>query len=201
MRSILAAAPRDAGEIARVLGEAFHREPHMRGMLPSGDDADAQRRLTLFYRQQVDQQLRARQPIDIAVADGQILGAAVWQTPGAKEPRIGPRQALILLRAFGSALPRAASESRACAAARPAEPHWYLAAIGIASAARGSGIGRALIEHGLDRADRGGHGVHLEAATRDLVPLYERHGFIDRGDIASAVPANAVAMWRPAQSS
>lgn len=195
--TIVAAAPRDVDTIARVLGEAFRADPHLRGLLTSGDDRDAQERLTRLYRMLVGHHLRSRQPLDLAVEDGQVLDAAVWSPPGRNHARIGPRDLLTLVRVFGRRLPDAGRESSSVAAVRPGDPHWYLAAIGTAVPAQGRGMGRAMIEPGLARADRDGHGCHLEAATRDLVPLYEGFGFLDRGDIASPTPAHAVAMWRP----
>lgn len=194
--TIAAAAPRDLDAIAPLLGAAFRHDPHLRGLLPASDDAE--RRLTLLYRMLAGHHLRASRPIDLALDGDELVGAAVWQPPTRRhQNRIGAGDIVTLARVFGSRLPDAGRESSAVARVRPAEPHWYLAAIGTSERARGTGAGRALLEHGLRRADRGGFGSHLEAATRELVPLCERFGWIDRGEIESPTPAHAVAMWRP----
>jgi ribosomal protein S18 acetylase RimI-like enzyme len=60
---------------------------------------------------------------------------------------------------------------------RPAEPHWYLEHIAVEPAHRGAGLGRALIEHGLERADADRAPAWLVTSKETNVPLYERFGF------------------------
>ena len=62
--------------------------------------------------------------------------------------------------------------------ARPAEPHWYLDHLAVDAGARGSGLGVALIEHGLAfaRADRAP--AFLCTSRPDNVGFYERRGFV-----------------------
>ena len=60
---------------------------------------------------------------------------------------------------------------------RPDRPHFYLALIGTAAAARGKGLGASLLERVLDTCDREGIVAHLESSNGRNVSLYERHGF------------------------
>ena len=59
----------------------------------------------------------------------------------------------------------------------PREPFWYLDYIAVDTQRRGSGIGTALIEHGLAFARRDGVTAFLETGRPGNVPYYERRGF------------------------
>jgi GNAT superfamily N-acetyltransferase len=59
----------------------------------------------------------------------------------------------------------------------PDEPFWYLDHIAVESDRRGSGIGTALIEHGLAFARRDGVTAFLETGRPGNVLYYERRGF------------------------
>jgi ribosomal protein S18 acetylase RimI-like enzyme len=70
-------------------------------------------------------------------------------------------------------------------AARPAEPHWYLDHIAVEAGARGSGLGVALIEHGLALARAEGAPAFLCTSRPDNVGFYERRGFaVERAEDA-----------------
>lgn len=57
------------------------------------------------------------------------------------------------------------------------EPHWYLAALGVAPERQGEGIGSALLKPMSERADREGVNSFLETQWERNVTLYARHGF------------------------
>lgn len=77
----------------------------------------------------------------------------------------------------------------------PHYDHWYLYVIGASPAAQGRGVGRALLEHGLARADSAGDAAYLEATTPRSAALYRRLGFVDLGN----QPSGTTGMWRPAK--
>ncbi len=60
---------------------------------------------------------------------------------------------------------------------RPEVPHWYLAMVGATDAARGRGLGSALLRRVLDICDAENVVAHLESSNPRNVSLYERHGF------------------------
>ena len=66
----------------------------------------------------------------------------------------------------------------------PPEPAWQLDSVAVDAAARGRGIGSALIRHGLARAAAAGFATTLETGTPDNVPIYEHIGFrvVDEAD-------------------
>ena len=76
---------------------------------------------------------------------------------------------------------------------RPTEPHWYLEHIAVRPERRGVGLGRALIEHGLGRADADGTTAWLVTSKPGNVPLYERFGFEVRA--AEDAPGRGPHLW------
>ena len=59
----------------------------------------------------------------------------------------------------------------------PSDPFWYLDYIAVDAERRGSGVGTALIEHGLAFARRDRVPAFLETGRPGNVPYYERRGF------------------------
>jgi ribosomal protein S18 acetylase RimI-like enzyme len=56
-------------------------------------------------------------------------------------------------------------------------PHWYLAILAVEPLQQGKGFGKALIEHGLARADVDHMPCYLETSNERNKPFYERYGF------------------------
>jgi ribosomal protein S18 acetylase RimI-like enzyme len=57
------------------------------------------------------------------------------------------------------------------------EPHWYLAMLGVDAGYQGQGIGSALLQPILQRADQEEMPCYLETSTAAAVRFYQRHGF------------------------
>jgi GNAT superfamily N-acetyltransferase len=57
------------------------------------------------------------------------------------------------------------------------EPHWHLRLLGVEPDCQGSGLGAAVMQHGIDRAADTGHAVVLETFAERTVPFYLRNGF------------------------
>jgi ribosomal protein S18 acetylase RimI-like enzyme len=55
--------------------------------------------------------------------------------------------------------------------------HWYLPTLGVDPARQGQGIGGALLQPVLARADAEGLWCYLETEKEKNVPFYRRHGF------------------------
>ncbi|MWJ86787.1 N-acetyltransferase, partial [Clavibacter michiganensis subsp. michiganensis] len=83
--------------------------------------------------------------------------------------------------------------------ARPGLPHWRLAEVGVGAAARGLGVGSALLAHGLARVDAEGSAAYLESSTERNRALYLRNGFAELGELAGLAGSRPVAMWRSAR--
>ncbi len=59
----------------------------------------------------------------------------------------------------------------------PAEPHWYLAFVGVDPSLRGQGIGSTLLAPVLQRADADGVPCYLATPLPETLALYGRLGF------------------------
>jgi GNAT superfamily N-acetyltransferase len=76
----------------------------------------------------------------------------------------------------------------------PKEPHWYLATLGTAPEYQGRGVGAALLQPVLDRADEDGMPAYLESSKERNVPFYARFGFEVVEELRSA--EGNPPMWR-----
>ncbi|MDQ4041479.1 MAG: GNAT family N-acetyltransferase [Actinomycetota bacterium] len=123
-------------------------------------------------------------------------GAAIWAPPG--EWKLGGAAQLRMLpamaRCYGRETLRVVRLFDYIEHRHPAEPHFYLAFLGVEPASQGRGIGSALLRPVLERCDRDGVPAYLEASSPRNRVLYERHGFAVVEEIA--LPGNGPPMWR-----
>lgn len=192
------AADDELPAVAAVLGEAFQDDPVVVGMVGRG--AGRRERATHLYAALLRAEGADAVVVDVARDDeGAVVGAAVWERPGTCGPSLPTllREMPTFLRALGVAgVPRALRGLSAFSHSRPAGPHWYLGEIGVATAARGAGVGSRLLAHRLRHVDATGVGAYLESSTTRNRALYARHGFVERGEIRGVPGAHPVAMWR-----
>ena len=71
--------------------------------------------------------------------------------------------------------------------------HWYLRLLGVEPTQQGRGIGSALLQHGLSRADANGDACFLETFQERNVPFYLRHGFALAIDTVE--PKSGIRVW------
>ena len=189
----------DLDDVTRVLAEAFAEDPVLAGFVPAGPRQPE--RLALLFAALLRSGPLPDGTVDVAVdARGGILGAAVWEAPGGIPAHRTLRQAPTFLRALGVAgALRAAVRLRALDRARPGLPHWRLAEVGVGAAARGLGVGSALLAHGLARVDADGSAAYLESSTARNRALYLRNGFAELGALTGLAGSRPVAMWRSAR--
>ncbi|OUE01908.1 Acetyltransferase (GNAT) family protein [Clavibacter michiganensis subsp. michiganensis] len=184
--AIRTARAADLDDVTRVLAEAFAEDPVLAGFVPAGPRKHE--RLALLFAALLRSGPLPDGTVDVAVnVRGGILGAAVWEAPGGIPAHRTLRQAPTFLRALG------------VAGALRGLPHWRLAEVGVGAAARGLGVGSALLAHGLARVDADGSAVYLESSTERNRALYLRNGFAELGELAGLAGARPVAMWRSAR--
>ena len=128
--------------------------------------------------------------------DERRRGAALWLAPDHPRPgwlqRLAQGPGLIHL----AGLRRAPVRFRALSALaldRPAAAHHYLEMIGVRADARNLGLGAALLERGLGRADRDGLPTLLHTSNAAARPLYRRHGFEVVGE--RTLPEGGPTVW------
>jgi GNAT superfamily N-acetyltransferase len=113
---------------------------------------------------------------------GRLAGVAVWLPPGGypmsirRQLRVLPdvvRLCLAAPRSFGRVVHFGAAVGRA----HPAQPYWYLEAVGVDPAVQGRGVGTRLLQPVLDIADRARLPCYLETDTEPNVRWYQGLGF------------------------
>ena len=73
------------------------------------------------------------------------------------------------------------------------EPHWYLPTLGVEPARQGTGVGSALLQPVLARADEEKLPCYLDTVQPRNVAFYQRHGF---GVLTEGVePVSALRYW------
>ena len=113
--------------------------------------------------------------------DHHLVGAAIWVPPGGM-PRPFRRELLMQLR-LGRLLLRGSNLAiglrllSAVDRVHPHEPHWYLGLLGTDPTMQGRGVGAALLEPTLARADGEGMPCYLETQKEENLSFYARHGF------------------------
>ncbi|UKF29624.1 GNAT family N-acetyltransferase [Clavibacter phaseoli] len=197
--TIRTARAADLDDVTRVLAEAFAEDPVLAGFVPAGPRQPE--RLALLFAALLRSGPLPDGTVDVAVdARGGILGAAVWEAAGGIPAHRTLRQAPTFLLALGVAgALRAATRLRTLDRARPGLPHWRLAEVGVGAAARGLGVGSALLAHGLARVDADGSAAYLESSTARNRALYLRNGFAELGELTGLAGSRPVAMWRSAR--
>lgn len=140
------------------------------------------RGLSLFWRSQIGvlgdraDAYCARDP------RGRMLGVAVWVKPGQYPLAVGGqvRQMAGALRALvlrPKALVDGTRYLTALEKAHPKEPVWYLNLLVSDPSMQRSGIGSALQQPVLERADGEGLPAYLETQNADNLPYYRRFGY------------------------
>jgi GNAT superfamily N-acetyltransferase len=88
-----------------------------------------------------------------------------------------------------------AATSAAMEKNHPRERHFYLLFMAVAPPFQGKGLGSAILEATLKRADELRLPAYLENSNPKNTRLYERAGFVARGNILPEGPP-LIAMWR-----
>lgn len=108
---------------------------------------------------------------------------AVWRLPGAPPAPALPSIGGLLAALVGTPHAREVGEGLAeLRALVPAAPHAYLHLMAVDPALQGRGLGRAVLQPGLDRAERAGLPVHLETTSPNAVGFYRHLGLRPTGE-------------------
>jgi ribosomal protein S18 acetylase RimI-like enzyme len=165
-------------EAARALAAAFMNDPLQSYTFP---DPDARARLSPpHFGALLRYGLMAGEVLTSAEPGG---GASVWMPPDAAPTdemfvesglaRLGDLLGDDAARRFGSVIEFVEPLHKV---SMP-EPHWYVMVVGVAPAFQGQGLGRALLQPMLDRADFDGVPCYLETTQPKNVTFYQRLGF------------------------
>ena len=175
--------------MAVSLARAFADDPVSTWMLPA---ARRHTRMTTMFT------LMLRSHVALAetysTADG--VGVAVWAPPGRWQLDLDVMAANAQGHAsiFGPNLARAIDAHQLLEDNHPADPaHWYLAALGTHPDWQGNGIGTALMQPVLTRADAEGLPAYLESSKERNIAYYGRLGFEVTGELH--LPNGGPSLW------
>ena len=167
---------------SEMLARAFHDDPPNVWMFP---DEDKRRTAMLSdFRMAIKYGVRYGK---VYSTDGSNEGAAVWLPPDQpttsmlRMMRVGFWDlAFAPLKLGVGFMPRFfAAMSKIDELHKTDAPrrHWYLMVLGVDPARQGQGVGSALIQPGLEQADRDRVPCYLETAKEINVTFYKKHGF------------------------
>jgi ribosomal protein S18 acetylase RimI-like enzyme len=178
-------------EATAVLGRAFQDDPAWTWVLP---DAARRARLLPWLFRMGFELLDA----ELWTSAGPIRGCARWLPPGRPRVHVVPalRAAVATPLRLREATSRFLAYSRAVDEARRRAvpgPHWYLAGIGVEPGARRKGLGSALLQPGIEAAERDGVPAALLTNAEDNLSFYGAHGF--EVVLEDATPAGGPRAW------
>ncbi len=162
----------DIEKVAEILADGFYDDPPM---TYSFNGVHAIRPMMRLLAQ------RVYMPKGFVSISEDKDGAAMWLPPGAPSPfdvlTMG-LSSIVLVRHGGlTAVTRSLKFAKVMDRLHPHEPHYYLFAIATTQAARGKGVGGAVLKDGLARADQDGAITYLENSKEDNLGFYQAHGF------------------------
>ena len=177
--AVRAARSDETEHLGRVLSEAFRDDPVISWVLR--DDERREPARDEFFTGFVAEQFEHGRRTQVAERHGEAQAVALWTDPPGAQPSLslpGIRglwgaRALTGVRRF----PRLLRLISATEGRYPKFPHFYLAVIGAADQARGSGIGGALLRATLTECDATGVPAYLESSNPRNLSFYWRHGF------------------------
>jgi ribosomal protein S18 acetylase RimI-like enzyme len=184
--------PADVDVLVQVLARAFDDDPVPRWMFRG--DRRRRRGLRKFFAIQLRHTYLERGEV---FTTEDRAGVAMWSPPGRARPgwrdlvRLVP--VMPYLTGLGRDTPEAARLLSAVDAARPQEPHWYLATLGTDPDRQHTGVGSALMRTVLDRVDSEGLPAYLESSKESNLAFYGQHGFEVTGEIRT--PRGGPTLW------
>lgn len=183
---------------AEVLSQAFAQETYT--LLTLGKRANNREDLLALFHLQVDDHHNRGGFVDVALIDGEVVGAAMWEHPeDNSDTTAGVIKNLgTYIRLTGPRALRTLVGTLRVAARRPKESHWYLHMVGASPERQGLGIGSKLLQHGLERIDTS-EPAYLESSNDGTSRLYRKFGFETAGTIKLWPGYSIDRMWRSAQ--
>lgn len=178
MTSAVPLATTDDARATAVLARAFEHYPLMVYLTPDG------RRRRRVLPRTLGSIVRYCSRYGSVTTTPDVTAVAAWLPPGQTNTTVSRMaRAGILTSAVGlgpAGLRRMATIVPAMERGRHAlqpSPHWYLWLLGTEPSLAGTGLGGALLEPGLARADTDGVDCYLDTHDPRTLRFYARHGF------------------------
>jgi GNAT superfamily N-acetyltransferase len=160
--AIRLARPDEAKVLGAALADALVDDPVFRWLIPASPRRD--QRLLSFFSAMSSSYLQAGKPAHLASEDA---GAALWSDPATNwQLQFDLGQVRAVFGSFGPGrVVRAVRTQMQLSKLRPSEPHWYLGYLGVRGSRQGQGMGRALLDEVLTRADDAEAPAYLERCS------------------------------------
>jgi GNAT superfamily N-acetyltransferase len=191
---------RDCALASSLLARAFAEDPIITWFLYGR----LRRRIAFpaFFRAVLEEMLPGGH-VYAAHGDRKLVGVAAWRPPNAREPdararRSAARQRTLVRMLFPHSSSGLFVGFAAMGQFHPADPHWYLAFVGVEPTIQSHGIGRTLLAPVLKAADQTNTPCYLETPFPRTHKFYERLGFMRHRELNPFVgpPQGAVAFLR-----
>ncbi|HEY5053418.1 MAG TPA: GNAT family N-acetyltransferase, partial [Solirubrobacterales bacterium] len=172
----------DVPRLKAVLADAFYDDPVLGWLIP--DESKRRARLRRFFAIELRHLALPRGSV---WTTSDLTGVALIMPPGAW--RVPPRATLLEGAAFGVHLGRAARLGATMEWRHGRDvrgPHYYVRDVAVLPEMQGRGLGSILMRPALERCDREGLPVYLEASSERSAALYERLGFRLAGELRVA---------------
>lgn len=176
-----------------VMAEAFRFDPMQVWLFPNERHRTA--RLRRAY--ELDVRHRLNGSATPVVVGGSGIG--FWHPPGSD--RLTRSAALRVVPGYLSVAAqhpiRARRVLRQVLDRRPSESHWYLSHLAVDVGRQRAGIGRRLLDFGVERAANDGVGVYLETTNPTNLAFYDTAGFRQVGIVRVIGAPPVWLLWRP----
>jgi GNAT superfamily N-acetyltransferase len=162
--------------VAAVLADAFINDPVLTWLLPGS--LRLQARLRTMFAAEMEQYVLPNGGTvwTTSAYDGAVteLPPGAWEMPKSATGK----EALKWMRAFGRRLSLAIRVQHATEERHLREAHFYVRTVGVPTVLQGRGVGSALMQPTLEKADSAGLPAYIEASSERSAALYERLGFV-----------------------
>lgn len=190
-------SPRKIAEASRSLAAAFFDDPTSRFLLPREQSRD--RWLQLIHEASLRHVLSEGH---VQAIDGDEVSGVIGLVPPGRYPLPTTRflrhivPIILQLPTGGFPLGRAVRALQAQAMIdrlHIKEAHWYVAVLGVLPERQGEGLGRALLDPALARADRDRLPTYLETSNERNLTFYGRFGFEVMQEVS--IPGGGPPVW------
>ena len=185
-------------QAAKVLGRAFVDDPVSVAVYRNFSPEKRIRALTVDFSAELLLCIRKGYPLQVN-GDGKVIAAAVIYPPGAYPLPISDQWMLLIKSILGNGFYDIRGWNKwleEVDRVHPREPHYYLEYLGVEPEQQGKGLGSAILQKLVSKADKERVGCYLENANPRNTPFYQRLGFqvVSEKEIIG-IPSWF--MWRP----
>ncbi|QVQ51743.1 GNAT family N-acetyltransferase [Spiractinospora alimapuensis] len=181
------ANPQDVDAAVETLGQAFADYSWIRHTVAADDHGQRVRRMQRLFFEHIGLVHGS------AWVSDDVSAVAVWTTPDTDVAAAFAPLAEAAAEISGDRAEFSARAEEAMNPHRPTTPVWFLGTVGVRPDVQGRGLGKAVIQPGLDAAEKAGVPAFLETSEEGNVRLYEKLGFTITAEVR--LPDDGPTTW------